>query len=250
MTGPADIDTLAAEYVVGTLDQSERSAVSARLATDPALRSAVAQWELRLAPLADLVEPIAPPARLAAEIERRLTDASSSVRPAAVVGSTRTATAGAAVIDLDLQRRLRRWRSVAIATSAIAASLAVYVGIRESAPRPDTNFVAVFQKDDASPSFVMSVDLTSRTLSVKRVAADVPAGKTYQLWIASDKLGVGPQSLGLVEQGSDVKRALTNIDPNIVQSALFGVSLEPAGGSPTGKPTGPVFHARLIPTTP
>ena len=140
----------------------------------------------------------------------------------------------------------------AIAASAVAASLLVAIGIREYArPLPQQNFVAVFQKDDASPSFVMSIDLATRTLSVRRVAAEVPAGKTYQLWIASDRLGAGPQSLGLVEdQNTDVRRALANIDPAIVQTALFGVSLEPAGGSPTGKPTGPVFHAKLIATSP
>jgi len=118
--------------------------------------------------------------------------------------------------------------------------------------RPETaqNYVAVFQKDDASPAFVMTVDLTARTLSIRRVAAPVPAGKTYQLWIASDKLGPGPHSLGLIEdQNAGLQKAIAKLDPTIVQSALFGVSLEPAGGSPTGKPTGPVFHTRLIPTS-
>ena len=238
MTGQADIETLAAEYVIGTLDAGERTLVAERLQSDTALQSAVADWEQRLAPLSELVTPVEPPARLAAEITQRIEQlAAAAVQPP----STN-------IVNFDLERRLRRWRGVALATSALAASLAVYVGVRETTPRPETNFVAVFQKDDASPSFVMSVDLASRTLSVKRVAADVPPGKTYQLWIASDKLGVGPQSLGLVEEGSDVKRALSKIDPAIVQSALFGVSLEPAGGSPTGKPTGSVFHARLIPT--
>jgi anti-sigma-K factor RskA len=34
----------------------------------------------------------------------------------------------------------------------------------------------------------------------------------------------------------------------VVQTATFGVSLEPAGGSPTGRPTGPALHAKLIPS--
>ena len=153
------------------------------------------------------------------------------------------------VVSLDLHRRLKRWRTTAIAASAMAASLAVVIGVREYArPSAEQNFVAVFQKDDASPSFVMSVDIATRTLSVRRVAADVPAGKTYQLWIASDRLGAAPQSLGLVE--GQTTQVRSSIDPGIVQNAMFGVSLEPAGGSPTGRPTGPVFHARLIPTSP
>ena len=94
-----------------------------------------------------------------------------------------------------------------------------------------------------------STALSTRTLSVRRVAADVPAGKTYQLWIKSDTLGPDPQSLGLVQgQTTQVTQPLAKLDAGVVQNALFGVSLEPAGGSP--KPTGPVFHAKLSPTGP
>lgn len=245
MTGPAERDALAAEYVLGTLDAAERAVVSARMIAEPELSAAVSDWENRLAPLSHLIAPVAPPAELAKKIEQKLAAASlGAITPGGLAHP-------ASPINLDIERRLRRWRGIGIAASALAASLAVFIGVRETArPAANQNFVAVFQKDDASPSFVMSVDLATRTLSVKRVAAEVPAGKTYQLWIASDKLGVGPQSLGLVEQGSDVKQAISRIDPGIVQNALFGVSLEPAGGSPTGKPTGPVFHAKLIPTAP
>ena len=95
----------------------------------------------------------------------------------------------------------------------------------------------------------MTVDLATRTLSIRRVAADLPPGKAYQLWIASDKLGPGPHSLGLIEDhNGELTKTIDNVDPAIVKSALFGVSLEQAGGSPTGKPTGPAFHTRLIPT--
>ena len=241
MTDRSDIDALAAEYVLGTLDAAERTAVAARRQREPGLDLAIRSWDQRLAPLDDLTAPAKPPANLFGKIEERI--AFKTVLDAG----------GAAVVPMDiaaLQRRVRRWRTSAIAASAMAASLAVAFGAceygRQTMPQ---SFVAVFQKDDASPSFLMSVDLNTRTLSVRRVAAEVPEGKTYQLWIASDKLGVGPQSLGLVEdQNTAVKNAIAAIDPAIVQSALFGVSLEPAGGSPTGKPTGPVFHARLIAT--
>lgn len=237
MSDLTDIDALAAEYVLGTLEPGERVQVAARRQREPQLEAAIAAWEARLAPLADAVPPVAPPADLLAKIEQRLGKENS----------------GASVMTSQaqlLERRLRRWRHIALGASAIAASLLVTLGWREyQRPAFDQNYVAVFQKDDASPAFVMSVDLTTKTLTVRRVAAEVPAGKTYQLWIASDKLPPGPQSLGLVEaQSTQVRDAIAAIDPAVVQTALFGVSLEPAGGSP--KPTGPVFHARLIPTSP
>lgn len=118
-------------------------------------------------------------------------------------------------------------------------------------PPAPQNYVAVFQKDNVSPAFVLTVDLASRTVAVRRVAADVPAGKTYQLWIAADPLGPGMHSLGLVENGNPgVQQAIAKIDPAVVQQATFGVSLEPAGGSPTGQPTGPAFVTKLIATSP
>ena len=40
-----EIDALAAEYVLGTLDADERRAAEARVAADPAFRAAVAAWE-------------------------------------------------------------------------------------------------------------------------------------------------------------------------------------------------------------
>ena len=46
------------------------------------------------------------------------------------------------------------------------------------------------------------------------------------------------------------ERALDEISPAVLRDALFGISLEPAGGSPTGRPTGPALHGTLIPTAP
>jgi anti-sigma-K factor RskA len=138
---------------------------------------------------------------------------------------------------------------VAAVASAMAASLLVVIGLREAA-RPPTlsNFVAVFQKDDVSPAFLLTVDLQTRMLSVRMVAAEKPQDKSYQLWIVADPT-TGPQSLGLIEDGSEItRRVLAAYDPAVVQKATFGVSLEPVGGSPTGKPTGPALHAKLIPT--
>ena len=47
----SDIDGLAAEYVLGTLESDERRAVEARLPTDRVLSEAVASWQRRLEPL-------------------------------------------------------------------------------------------------------------------------------------------------------------------------------------------------------
>ena len=132
----------------------------------------------------------------------------------------------------------------------MAACLLVVIGVREMVrPQTPSSYVAVFQKDDVSPAFLLSVDLETRMLSIRMVAAERPPGKTYQLWIATEQSGGVPQSLGLIEDRADITRTvLTAYDPTVVQKATFGVSLEPAGGSPTGRPTGPALHAKLIPS--
>lgn len=230
MTGLADIDALAGEYVLGTLTAAERAAVAARRLREPALDAAIAAWERRLAPLVDAVPSAAPPAGAFEKISARI-----SAPP---------------VFDLAaLMRSRNRWRMGAVAASALAACLALAAGgleyARSLAPAPAQNYVAVFQKDGASPAFLLSVDLASRTLSVRRVAAELPAGKSYELWIAAEPLGPGMHSLGLVN-AAGVQKAIAKLDPAVVQKATFGVSLEPEGGSPTGQPTGPAFVAKLI----
>src|SRR4051794_17325701 len=57
MTNAEDIDGLAAEYVLGSLDPVERMEVAARRHGEPALNDAIKAWERRLGPLTDLVPP-------------------------------------------------------------------------------------------------------------------------------------------------------------------------------------------------
>jgi anti-sigma-K factor RskA len=232
MNDREDIDGLAAEYVLGTLDASERTAVAARRQREGDLDAAIGAWERRLSPLTDAIAPLEPPAGLFSRIEARL------------------AGAGGAGQIIELERRVRRWRNLAAAASAVAACLLVAIGVREVArPQVPSSYVAVFQKDDVSPAFLLSVDLATRTLSIRMVAAERQPGKSYQLWIATEQSGGVPQSLGLIEDRGDITRTvLTAYDPSVVQKATFGVSLEPAGGSPTGRPTGPALHAKLIPS--
>src|SRR4030088_1956949 len=56
-----DIDGLAAEYVLGTLDVDERKHVAGRRKSDVALDHAIRAWETRLGPLSDRTSGIEPP---------------------------------------------------------------------------------------------------------------------------------------------------------------------------------------------
>jgi anti-sigma-K factor RskA len=236
MTITPDDDFAAAEYVLGTLDPSERATLAARRLREPDLEEAIRAWEERLAPLAEAAPEIEPPRDLLPAIEARIRGASPEAPGSAAV--------------VALERSIRRWRAAAIAASIIAGVLAIGFVAREatrqSAPR---EYVAILQKDAASPAIEVTVNLNKQELTVRPVAAQAPPGKSYELWIIDAKLGA-PRSLGLI---GDTPRgaSLSAYDPAIVAGATYAVTVEPPGGSPTGQPSGtPVFVGKLIPVGP
>ncbi len=179
---------------------------------------------------------------------------------------------GANVIRLN--SRIRRWRNVASVASAMAAALLVMVGLQVYRPdvlpdgirpKPRTQvvevksppppaaaqYVALLQSGAGAPAFILTVDAATRNFTVRKVGAQPEAGKSYELWIVSDKLQ-RPRSLGVIGNNDFTARpVLSGYDSDIVNQATYAVSLEPQGGSPSGSPTGPVvFSGKLIETVP
>ncbi len=229
-----DDEGLAAEYALGTLDAAERAAVAARRLREPELDAAIAAWEARLSPLLEAEPGREPPADLYSRIAARLEAAPPATDLTAV-----------------LRARLARWRAIASGTGALAAALAAalafVVAVR---PTPPHQFVAVLQKSPDAPAFAMTVDIDTLEFSVRPVAAEAPAGKSYELWIIAPKQA--PKSLGVIDAStSSGERRLSAGDPASVRDATYAVTVEPQGGSPTGKPTSPpVFFGKLVPVGP
>lgn len=176
-----------------------------------------------------------------------------------------------------LSSRVRRWRNVASFASAIAAALVAMLalqvyqpnllpaGIR---PKPRTQivevktpvpvpaaasgqFVAVLQQDGNSPAFILTVDAATRNFTVRKVGASPEPGKSFELWLISDKLPQ-PRSLGIIG-GSDftARPVLSSYDANIINAATYAVTVEPEGGSPSGQPTSaPIYTGKLIEAVP
>ncbi len=233
-----DLDLVAAEYVLGTLPAVERATIADRRLRQPELNQAIAAWETQFGPLHELVPEQTPPADLKVKLLSQI-DATnaSAIRPTAQI--------------ITLRRSVSRWRGIATGTSAIAATLTGFTVYQTLTPPVQSNsFVAVLQKDAASPAFLMTVDVANRTFNVRQVAAPRQAGKSYELWFVSEKLGA-PKSLGLVgELTGPSKPQLAAYAPSDIQGATYAVTLEPEGGSPSGSPTGPVLYAgKLLQTT-
>jgi len=282
---------LAAEYALGTLDADERAQVETMMAVDKEFTAIVQAWEFRLGVLNQMVGSVEPRPIVWENIRRAighggeqaplvLPEAQPPAPPVAAndVGEAAVAPPIAPVADnsnvIQLASRAKRWRNIASATSAIAAALLVMLamqvyqpdllpaGIRPApriqtvevktpAPPAAAQYVALLQGDARSPAFILTVDAATRNFTVRKVGAQPEAGKSYELWIVSDKLQ-RPRSLGVIGSNDfTARQVLSGYAPDVVNEATYAVSVEPPGGSTTGAPTGPVvFSGKLIETVP
>jgi len=186
----------------------------------------------------------------------------------------------AAVVDdtnvVYLERRVKRWRNIASAVGALAAALLVTLSLQvlmpdalpgalRPAPRIQTvevktpaapsslpaQYVALLQGQSGGPAFILTIDGTTKNFTVRKVGATPEPGKSFELWLISDKLP-RPRSLGVIGNGDFTARpVLAGYDADVVNSATYAVTVEQSGGSPNGQPTSaPVFSGKLIETVP
>ena len=80
------------------------------------------------------------------------------------------------------------------------------------------------------------------TLKLVPVGApsEVPAGRVWQFW-TKPQGAAGPTSLGLVRAGMTLELPVSRL-PAVGAQQLFEITLEPEGGSPIGRPTGPILY--------
>ena len=166
-----------------------------------------------------------------------------------------------------LARKAERWQGVTVAMSAIAALLAIYIAVDQFVPGliphrgpapavataapPSSRFVAVLQQEPTAPAFLLTVDPQNRTMTVRRMTAAADTGRSYELWLISSK-NPSPRSLGIVGAEEFTTRPLpASFEADAMPAASYAVSLEPAGGSPRGVPTGPIlFTGKMVESLP
>ncbi|MCG8393699.1 MAG: anti-sigma factor [Pseudomonadales bacterium] len=218
---------LAAEYVVGTLQGMARQRFERWMMRSARLRRQVWYWERRLHPLNVSLPEASPPRGAWQSIEQRLF-ADSAIRVSA----------------FGWWQSLVAWRwSTGIAMLAVFALL-----IWTPSPTVVTRYVGVVQSPQAEPLWVVNASADHR-LTVKALPLVQPAaaGRDYELWLLPES--GAPVSLTVLPTG-DTQLQIQLTDQQVrelLQSRSLAISLEPAGGSPTGQPTGPVvYQTRLI----
>lgn len=206
-----DDDVLAGEYVLGALDLEDRVALEARMRSDSVFAARIAMWEAHLAPLNDEFAAVIPSPAVFDRVEARLFPQPAPAR-----------------------RSWRLWFAGAV-TGAIVAVAALML----LPPVGPGQVIASLATTDAALVYEARHD--GSNLRVTRVAGTgAPEGQTHELWVIAPD--AAPVSLGLL--GSD---PLDVEYPRPPGGWILAVSVEPAGGSPTGAPTGPVILTAELP---
>jgi anti-sigma-K factor RskA len=251
MSDDQNLDLLAAEYVLGSLEDEERREAERLLASDAAFADSVAAWQQRLTPLVAHVAPAPPPPDLWQRIE-------ANIAPTARV--------------VPFRLRVRVWQAATGGALTLAAGLAAVMLLphRERPDQPDRKDVAEqsqilsaspIRRADSSevrapvrsrmamlspmaggpPALMAKTDKDGGLVVWPTGSLAVPDDKDLELW-ALPQGETRPRSLGLLPpSGTTVTTALA---PN----TQLLVSLEPKGGSPTGQPTGPMLYGGWLTT--
>lgn len=217
MTPPLDLspsdeaEALAAEYVLGVLSLQDRLSAEARMKSDPGFAAMVGQWEVLFDPLNDVYASMPAP-DLMPQIEAR-------------------------IFGKPAEPKRSWWGFIAGAGAAAALALAVVLVLPPSdgdAPQLTATLAADAQ------DLAFNATYSNGALTLARVAGtDAEAGRDYELWLIIGD--AAPVSLGLVKDATSTRPLA-----ELASGAVLAISLEPAGGSTTGAPTGPVLVTGVI----
>ncbi len=240
------MDVLAGEYVLGLLDAEAARLVEQRARQDPAMAAAIAQWQDRFDPLADLAAPA-----IAGEATWERIAASL---PAAHMAPANPAPSAAPRVPApsndtpaDIARlatvRPSPWRAVALASMALAACLAalLYLGRRATPVAPWPRAISLLSTPGSATAALRAQVTANGTITVVplehlTVAADRRLG--FWAWPATEK---APVLLGLISP--DGGQMPFPFPPR--EGTPVMVTLEKPGTAP-GSPPGPTLYLGLL----
>lgn len=213
-----DRKAFAAELALGLLEGEDRAQAMRLVLSDPAFAAEVEVWNARFEPLYERFDERPSPALWPA-IQRRLGDTGSH----------------------QLRRALGRWRIGALASGALAASLALVLLARpvptpvEIVRAPDRTVIAQLSGSDAAALLAATYDPAAGVLRIKAVRLP---GSTLapELWVIPAD-GV-PRSLGLVS-AEGVSRVDIPVPHRalLADGATLAITLEPRDGGPHKAPS-------------
>ncbi len=225
---------LAAEFALGVLDAEQRAQLVERCRVDPPFARDVAEWQARLTPLSEAIAPVAAPASVWTRIEAAL--ASQPLMPQPM--SKRT--------DHSLWDSLSFWRWLSAGSLTLAAASFAAFLVAPALEPSTSGFAGVLTTQDGAPAFSVTIDRQSSSAILVAMRSFGDPQQVNELWLVP-RTG-DPIPLAIVGHG--VARRVPLLAGALSGGSFEGalaVSLEPPGGSPTGKPTGPIVaHGPLL----
>lgn len=241
----SDTDLLVGEYVLGTLEIEERRRLEEVADREPTVLAAVMVWERRLAPLHELVVPVAPPEGIWETIDGQLEEVEQDDRerdPGFYEVYRELVRSHRADAAMNLVARLRRWRSVAIVSIVLGSVLVAFLVAKLIEPHAveQPPLVSVLRSDALTPPFVVAIDAAEGTLTVRSVPATNPDDRAYAFWLLRGDRP--PLPLGRLRGTGALKPpALEKLDPAALRESALAVSVEP-NDAPADKPSGSLVY--------
>lgn len=233
-------DTLPA-YALGILEAEEATAIAAHLARCPVCQEELAGFQQTTADLTAAVRQVAPPDHLKTKLQRALaadTAEGAAAQPpiaaapktAAPKTAARKAKRGSWLDNVRAWLSGPAWRPLALALLAMIA-LTLLISPRE-AGAPGVDAITLVGTEAAPDAYAVVVlgshyDRTIGTLIVDHLEP-LGAGRQYQLWLLNGERISG----GVFDVGEDGYGSMTIRAPEDLDTYRFGVTIEPAGGSP------------------
>ena len=215
----AALDALCGEYLLGTLRGRARRRFERALREEPRVATRLAYWQRAYVPKPSTMIELQPPARVWKQLERELQ-----------LSRYRT----------PWHRRLGVWRAFAVAATAAVALGIGFEVLRPVETGPAVQIAELEGKADVA-RVIARLSRDGRTLELKPARAVIAGqNQSYELWLLPAEGGppVSLAVLGSLEARFPVPSAQVE---RLRAGGKLAVSVEPAGGSPTGAPTGPVI---------
>lgn len=216
----------AGRYVLGDMDDTERAALEEALAADTELAAAVSRLSAQMQALDDTAAPIPVPDGLWQRVEAQLGNIAPKRADDIAIPASR--------------RRMAPppWAALA-ASVVVAAGLGFFAG-NLAVPTPKPVVIAVLINEGAmTPGAIVEAFADNSVRIVPLEAFEVPEGRILEVWTLPDA-ETGPVSLGTFADPASIHLAGASL-PQPKPGQLYEITLEPAPGSPTGRPTGPIL---------
>ncbi len=228
-TNPKIRDGLAAEYVLGTMPARARRRFETQLKTSPSLRGVVSEWEARLTPMATEVPGLEPPRRVWQQIQARINGGRAPARP------------------INWWNNAGFWRAATGIVTVALVTLSFFLPAVKP-PATESSMMVVVMDDMQTRSPAMTVswepgEAKQKLLRLRVIGhAEMAPDTAWELWMlpGGDK---PPVSLGLITTHElQTLPVPPHLGDSLDDAWGLGMTVEPAGGSPLGKPTNPMLY--------